>query len=65
MEVPKLYSTINIRNDVEDFIIKYMSDKCNMNVNQIFGETAWKRKVAWYTSSSSSSSSSILNKDNL
>jgi len=45
--IPELFSSLNVRNNVEDHIVSFITTECKptMMFQQILGETEWKRKV--------------------
>jgi len=45
VEAHPLFSSLNVRNDVDERICRYMVEQCGMKVVKILGETEWKRKV--------------------
>jgi len=53
MEPPPLFSSLKMRNNIEEQIVEFLSKKCSMVQNEILGETQWKRKVVWYKRSDS------------
>jgi len=48
MEPPALFSSLRIRNNVEEEINSFITNQCQMQQFMQLGETQWKRKILWY-----------------